>query len=67
MGEIMRFVDAIQAGMVHVNDETAGAEPQISFGGYKQSSSFSREQGKSARDFFTQIKTVYMDMPQSSG
>lgn len=60
---IMRFVEGIQAGMVHVNDETAGAEPQISFGGYKASSSFSREQGKSAREFYTQVKTVYMDYP----
>jgi aldehyde dehydrogenase (NAD+) len=54
---------SIQAGMVHVNDETAGAEPQISFGGVKASSSHSREQGKSAREFYTQVKTVYMDYP----
>ena len=26
IGSIMRFVDGIQAGLVHVNDETAGAE-----------------------------------------
>jgi acyl-CoA reductase-like NAD-dependent aldehyde dehydrogenase len=63
IGKIMRFVDGIQAGLVHVNDETAGAEPQVPFGGYKDSSSHSREQGKSARDFYTQIKTVYMDYP----
>lgn len=61
MGEIMRFTNEVQVGMIHINDETAGAEPHTSFGGYKQSSSFSREQGKSARDFFTQIKTIYMD------
>ena len=57
----MRFIQEIQAGIVHVNSETAGAEPQVPFGGYKGSSSYSREQGKAARDFFTQIKTVYLD------
>jgi aldehyde dehydrogenase (NAD+) len=63
IGKIMKFVDGIQAGLVHVNDETAGAEPQVPFGGYKNSSSHSREQGKSAKDFYTQIKTVYLDYP----
>ncbi len=63
IGKIMRFVDGIQAGIVHVNDETAGAEPQVPFGGMKESSSHSREQGKAAREFYTQIKTVYLDYP----
>jgi aldehyde dehydrogenase (NAD+) len=57
------FVDAVEAGVVHVNSETAGAEPQVPFGGYKASSSHSREQGKAAADFYTQVKTVYLDMP----
>jgi alpha-ketoglutaric semialdehyde dehydrogenase len=63
IGKIMRFVDGIQAGLVHVNDETAGAEPQVPFGGFKDSSSYSREQGKAAREFYTQLKTVYLDYP----
>ncbi|MFN8447766.1 MAG: aldehyde dehydrogenase family protein [Anaerolineae bacterium] len=63
IGKIMRFIDGIQAGLVHVNDETAGAEPQVPFGGFKESSSHSREQGKAAREFYTQIKTVYLDYP----
>lgn len=63
IGRIMRFIDGIQAGLVHVNDETAGAEPQVPFGGFKESSSYSREQGKAAREFYTQIKTVYLDYP----
>jgi aldehyde dehydrogenase (NAD+) len=58
-----RFIGASQSGIVHVNSETAGAEPQVPFGGMKSSSSFSREQGKTAIEFFTQIKTVYFDMP----
>jgi aldehyde dehydrogenase (NAD+) len=58
-----RFTRQIQAGIVHVNGETAGAEPQVPFGGMKESSSFSREQGKAAVQFFTQTKTVYFDEP----
>jgi aldehyde dehydrogenase (NAD+) len=46
-----------------VNSETAGAEPHVPFGGMKGSSSYSREQGKAAAEFFTQTKTVYLDMP----
>jgi len=57
------FVREVEAGMVHVNSETAGAEPQAPFGGMKDSSSHSREQGKAAAAFFTESKTVYLDMP----
>jgi alpha-ketoglutaric semialdehyde dehydrogenase len=59
----LTFAQGIQAGVVHVNSETPGAEPQVPFGGFKGSSSYSREQGKSARDFYTQVKTVYIDLP----
>jgi acyl-CoA reductase-like NAD-dependent aldehyde dehydrogenase len=55
------FIRDIEAGIIHVNSETAGAEPHAPFGGMKASSSFSREQGKTAVDFFTQVKTVYFD------
>ena len=65
LGKALTFVQGIQAGIVHVNSETAGAEPQVPFGGMKGSSSYSREQGKAARDFYTQIKTVYIDPPAS--
>lgn len=63
LGRALQFVRQIHAGIVHVNSETAGAEPHVPFGGYKGSSSYSREQGKAARDFYTQIKTVYLDPP----
>lgn len=66
LGKAMRFAREIQAGMVHINSETAGAEYQLPFGGYKASSSYSREQGKAARDFYTQIKTVFMDEPPTA-
>jgi acyl-CoA reductase-like NAD-dependent aldehyde dehydrogenase len=63
LGRALAFAREIEAGVVHVNSETAGAEPQVPFGGMKGSSSYSREQGKSAREFFTQMKTVYIDPP----
>ena len=63
LGRALAFAREIEAGVVHVNSETAGAEPQVPFGGMKGSSSYSREQGKAAREFFTQMKTVYIDPP----
>jgi len=63
IGKALAFIREVEAGIVHVNSETAGAEPQVPFGGYKGSSSYSREQGKAAREFFTQVKTVYFDPP----
>ena len=66
LGRALTFAREIEAGVVHVNSETAGAEPQVPFGGMKGSSSYSREQGKAAREFFTQMKTVYIDPPPPS-
>ena len=61
LGKALRFARDIRAGVVKVNQETAGLEFQVLFGGMGESSSGSREQGKVARDFFTQWKTVYLD------
>ncbi|NHN33470.1 aldehyde dehydrogenase family protein [Paenibacillus agricola] len=55
---IHRFVSLVEAGLIKVNGETAGVEPQAPFGGMKQSSSYSREQGRAAIEFYTQVKTV---------
>ncbi len=57
----LRFAEKAQVGMVRVNGETAGVEPQAPFGGMKGSSSYSREQGLAARDFYTQIKTIAIE------
>ncbi|GIS28216.1 MAG: hypothetical protein CM15mP129_04130 [Chloroflexota bacterium] len=57
----MEFANNIDAGIVKINGETAGVEPQVPFGGMKESSSGAREQGKSAVEFFTQTKTIYVD------
>ncbi|MEW5323667.1 alpha-ketoglutaric semialdehyde dehydrogenase GucD [Geobacillus thermoleovorans] len=60
IGNILEFIKDIEAGLVKVNAETAGVEFQAPFGGMKQSSSHSREQGQAAIEFFTTIKTVFV-------
>ncbi|MEZ4499374.1 MAG: aldehyde dehydrogenase family protein [Thermomicrobiales bacterium] len=35
LGKAMKFINGIEAGIVHVNAETPGAEPHVPFGGYK--------------------------------
>lgn len=52
-----RFLQEAEAGMVRVNQETAGVEYQAPFGGLKLSSSHTREQGQAALDFYTGLKT----------
>jgi hypothetical protein len=54
LDEALRFVRDCRAGVVKVNQETARIEFQAPFGGMKDSSSSSREQGKAARDFMTE-------------
>lgn len=50
----------LDAGMININTVTTGSELQAPFGGMKRSSTQApREQGESARDFFTHLKTIY--------
>jgi aldehyde dehydrogenase (NAD+) len=60
IGNMLEFVHGIEAGMIRINSETAGVELQAPFGGMKQSSSHSREQGQAAIEFYTSIKTVFV-------
>lgn len=52
-----RFLEEAEAGLVRVNQETAGVEYQAPFGGMKLSSSHTREQGQAALDFYSAVKT----------
>jgi alpha-ketoglutaric semialdehyde dehydrogenase len=61
LSRALKFAQEIHTGVVKVNQESAGLEYHVPFGGMKESSSGSREQGKAAREFFTQWKTVYLD------
>jgi aldehyde dehydrogenase (NAD+) len=56
-----RFVEGIETGITHLNSPTMGGEPQLPFGGMKATGVGSREMGKQAIDFFTEIKAVYAD------
>ncbi|RPF52180.1 aldehyde dehydrogenase family protein [Aquisalibacillus elongatus] len=51
------FLNEVEVGMARVNQETAGVEYQAPFGGLKNSSSHTREQGQAALDFYSEIKT----------
>ena len=57
----MALAGRLQCGMVHVNDSTVHDEPHAPFGGMKESSSGTREQGSAAREFYTEIKTVQIN------
>jgi alpha-ketoglutaric semialdehyde dehydrogenase len=48
------------AGMVMVNLPTAGVDYHVPFGGRKGSSMGSREQGRFAAEFYTNVKTAYI-------
>lgn len=53
-------IDDIDVGILHINSESAGADPHVPFGGAKKSGYGPKEQGRSAREFFTHTTTVYM-------
>lgn len=58
---IRRVLDEVNAGLVHINNPTPGAEPHVPFGGIMASSTQAPpEQGQTARDFFTELRTAYI-------
>lgn len=57
----LEYVRRIEVGLVRVNGDTTGVDPHAPFGGFKASSSGSREQGPAAREFYTEIKTVQIN------
>ena len=55
------FANRIDAGVVKVNEPTTGLALQAPFGGFKNSSANTfKEQGQTAIEFYTRIKTIYM-------
>lgn len=53
-------VDDLDVGVLHVNSETAGADPHVPFGGARHSGFGPKEQGRASREFFTHSTTVYL-------
>jgi alpha-ketoglutaric semialdehyde dehydrogenase len=60
---VHRFAEELQAGILHVNSQTAGADVHVPFGGIKGSGFGPHEQGRAALEFFTDPVTVYQDAP----
>ena len=58
---IMRFVEEVETGMVHVNEPTIGGEAQLPFGGTKSTGVGEREMAEEGLNFFTELKTVFIN------
>jgi len=58
-----RFANELQAGILHINSQTAGADVHVPFGGLKNSAWGPHEQGRAAMEFYTDTVTVYQDAP----
>jgi aldehyde dehydrogenase (NAD+) len=56
-----RAIDRIEAGITYVNGPTIGAEAHFPFGGVKDTGNGHREGGWPVYDFFSDLKTVYVD------
>jgi aldehyde dehydrogenase (NAD+) len=58
---VMRFIDEVDTGMVHVNEPTVGGEAQLPFGGTKATGVGEREMAEDGLNFFTEVKTVFIN------
>ncbi len=58
---IMNFVEEVETGMVHVNEPTIGGEAQLPFGGTKATGVGEREMAVEGLNFFTELKTVFIN------
>ena len=61
LNRVFRFLGKIETGITHVNSPTMGGEAQLPFGGVKSTGIGHREMGKTAIEFYTELKTVYID------
>ncbi len=61
----MRFVEDAEVGMVHINEATVGGEAQLPFGGTKRTGVGDREMSEEGLNFFTELKTVFVNYGQS--
>jgi acyl-CoA reductase-like NAD-dependent aldehyde dehydrogenase len=60
--QAMLYAERIEAGVVKVNQISTGLALQAPFGGVKKSSTDSfKEQGAGAIEFYSRMKTVYLD------
>ncbi|HSF14419.1 MAG TPA: aldehyde dehydrogenase family protein [Vicinamibacteria bacterium] len=67
INRVMRFIDDVETGMVHVNEPTIGGEAQLPFGGVKATGVGEREMSEEGLNFFTELKTVFINYSGESG
>ena len=60
LGAARKYIDAIEAGLAHVNLHTGYKEPSMPFGGFKQSGAGLPENSQSGLEFFVDRKAVYI-------
>ena len=60
VSRVFEYVYRMEAGLLTVNLPSAGVEYQLPFGGTKESSFGSKEQGPAALEFYSDYKTVYL-------
>jgi aldehyde dehydrogenase (NAD+) len=66
ISSVMKFIDEVEVGMVHVNEPTVGGEAQLPFGGSKATGVGEREMAEEGLNFFTEIKTVFINYSGSA-
>jgi aldehyde dehydrogenase (NAD+) len=62
LGAARAFAEKLEAGVLHVNSQTPGADVHVPFGGIKASAFGPHEQGRAAIEFYTEVITVYEDV-----
>ena len=63
---VMKFIEDVETGMVHVNEPTVGGEAQLPFGGTKSTGVGEREMAEEGLNFFTELKTVFINYSSSA-
>lgn len=62
MKNAFAFANAVDAGVIKINEPTTGLALNAPFGGFKHSSANTfKEQGQAAMDFYTRTKTIYVN------
>jgi aldehyde dehydrogenase (NAD+) len=59
LGYVQEFIRRVKAGMIHINHGTA-SQAHVPFGGVKDSGQGAYSIGPSAREFYTNVKAVYV-------
>ncbi|MEU1301676.1 aldehyde dehydrogenase family protein [Streptomyces shenzhenensis] len=66
-GPLLAVAGGLDTGMIKVNAPTTGVDFHAPFGGEKESSAGPREQGLSALDFYSSVRTITLAPPPAAG